>query len=663
MAERQGQFSLGWNPNGYASAAIVLGIIAFLAVNVYASIAFRSARLDLTEQGLYTLSDGTVDTLESLEEPIRLTFYFSEELVTDTPLLQTYGARVRSLLSEYVARSNGNLILEVIDPLPFTEAEDEAVAAGLGRVQVGSNFIFFGLVGTNSIDGREVIPFFVPDREEFLEYDLTQVVSRLNQTELPLLGIVTNLTLDTGPVGMGAIEQGAQAEPYFVYEQLVRNFQIEFLEQDFDEVPADIDVLMIAHPRELDDRTLYAIDQFVLRGGRALVFVDPYSEVSLTPGPTGQPVRGYTESSNLTPLLNAWGVNMDDEVIVADRGAGTPVPANFDPRRGEITYVGWLSLGPEYLNAVEPVTEPMIRGVNLGTVGALWSTDDATTDMIPLVVSSEDSMLIPVDEVRFTPDMDRLLRDFEPTPEPYVIAARVTGPVHTAFPDGQPPEEVEDAEEGDGADDTAEAAATEPNPDHLTESVRDINVIVMADSDIFDDRTYVATANMGGSIVREARLDNDAFILNSVDYLMGTNDLLSLRARAVSDRPFEVVQDLQRQAEARYLEEEQQLRQRLEEVNRRLLELRGQIRGSGSEVAPNLGQRRQQELNEFRRQQEETRQRLREVQRSLHADIENLGFRIKAINVALIPFLIALFAMGLVVGHRVQRARRLTGRG
>jgi len=658
------KITLGWKPAGYAAAAIGLGLVLFLAVNVFASIAFRAARLDMTQQHLYTLSQGTLETLSELEEPITLRFYFSESLIAESPSLQTYGARVRSLLGEYVAHAHGNLNLEVIDPEPYTESEDEADAAGLGRAQLGGDQVFFGLVGTNTIDGREVIPFFIPDREEFLEYDLTQLISRLNETRKPVLGIVTNLTLDTGPVDLGAVQQGVTPQPYYVYEELRDAFEIRFLEQDFDQVPNDVDVLMIAHPRALDDRTQYAIDQFVLKGGRALVFLDPYSEVSMVPGPSGLPARGATETSNLPRLLNAWGVDMDDSMIVADRANGAQVPANFDPRRGDVTYVAWLNLGPENVSANELVTEPLQRGINLGTAGHLEQVPGATTEMIPLVVSSTDSMLISTDEVRYQPDMDRLLREFEPTPQAYVIAARLTGPVQTAFPDG-PPADEEDTQTNEpqevSSPDT-ESAQEAAAADQVMQSDGPINVIVMADSDIFDDAIYVANVNMGGGTQRVSGRDNDAFILNAVDYLMGSNDLLSLRARAVSDRPFEVVENLRRQAEARFLEEEQQLQTRLDEVNQRLRELQGQVRGSGEDAAPDLNLRRQQELARFRQEQVDTRQRLREVQRSLRVDIEELGFWVKAINITAIPLLICLLAIGLILYHRMRRAERLRGR-
>jgi len=649
------KISLGWSPTGYAIACISLGLVLFLAVNLFASLGFRSARIDLTQERLFTLSQGTIDTLASLQEPITLKFYYSEGLLADRQRLQAYGTRVRNLLSEYVAHANGNLILEIIDPEPFTEQEDEAVAFGLARAQIGPDQIFFGLVGTNSIDGQEVVPFFVRDRDDFLEYDLTQIISRLNQTHRPVLGIVTNLPMDTGAVGFAAVEQGATAQPYFVYQQMQAAFEIQFLEQDFDEVPTSVDVLMVAHPRELDDRTLYAIDQFVLAGGRALIFVDPYSEVSLVPGPTGQPIQGATESSSLQPLLNAWGIETQEEMIVADRTAAAMVPADFDARRREMRYVAWLALGSEHSNTTEVVTESLQRGLNLSTVGALQRTAASTTEMFPLIISSRDSMLIPVDEVRYEPDMVRLLREFEPTDDSYVLAARLSGDVNTAFPDGQPAEQSV-------SDEIRNLETPDPVAAHLGRSIRPINVIVTADSDIFDDAIYVGQVDTGNGPQKVSGRDNDAFILNAIDFLMGSNNLMSLRARAISERPFVVVQDLRRAAEERFLEEEQILRTSLEEVDQRLRELRGQVRGMGRDAAPELNARRNQELARFQQQQVEIRQRLREVQRSLRSEIESLGFKVKALNTVLIPLMIALFAIGLAINARVSRARRLKGR-
>lgn len=677
MSKRDEQITLGWGPNGYAAAAITLGVILFLALNIFASITFRSARVDLTQQGLFTLSEGTRDTLARLEEPITLRFYYSEALLADHQSLSSYGTRVRSILEEYANHAGGNLRLEVIDPEPFSEEEDEAMALGLQPGEIGGEQVFFGLVATNTIDGQEVVPFFLPSRQEFLEYDLTQIISRLNETQRPVLGIVTNLPLDTGNVGFDAIQQGVPAQPYYVYQQLLASFEIDFLEQDFDAVPEDVDVLMIVHPRELDDQTLYAIDQFVMRGGRVLAFVDPYSEVAMRPGPTGQPLRGATESSNLSRLMSSWGVEMQDGVFVGDRATGELVPANFDPRRAEVTYVAWLTLGPEFMTATDPVTGPLQRGLNMGTVGALTPTEGATTTFLPLVTTSEESMLIPVEEVQYGADMDRLLREFVPAGEPFTVAARVTGEVQSAFPDGPPlSEEDGNAEDDSEAPAEGQAADTSDRPgaeaedqtqavaraNHLEASVGPISVIVVADTDLLDDTFYVQEQGYGGaSAGRVGILDNDALVLNAVDYLIGANDLLSLRARAIASRPFTVVDNLRRRAEERFLEAYERLQNELTVVEQRMRELRGQTRDQDIEVSPELDERRREELQQFQQRYWQIREEMRGIQRSLRTDIERLAFQIKAINIVLMPVIIALIALGLVVWHRMRRARRLRG--
>ncbi|PKQ04058.1 MAG: ABC transporter, partial [Alphaproteobacteria bacterium HGW-Alphaproteobacteria-11] len=270
--------------SAYRIVMLVLLAVLFLAVNLFSNIVFRSARIDLTENRLYTLSEGTNEVVAKIEEPITLRFFYSERLANDYPRIRTYAGHVRDLLQEIRNRSDGQLRLEVIEPEPFSEQEDLAMSLGLkGAPTAQGDIIYFGLVGTNSVDGLEAIPFFTDEREQYLEYDIARMIQNLSRPARPVLGIVTNLPLDTGTGGLMSAMRG-ESLPFMIYEELRDRFELEYLEQQFKAVPSKIDVLMVAHPRELDEATLYAVDQFVMRGGRVLAFIDPHSEVSLTAG-------------------------------------------------------------------------------------------------------------------------------------------------------------------------------------------------------------------------------------------------------------------------------------------------------------------------------------------------------------------------------------------
>lgn len=270
--------------SGTRIAMLVLLAVLFLAINLFSNVVFRSAQVDLTQNRLFTLSQGTENVLAKIDEPVTLKFFYSERLANEFPQIRTYAGRVRDLLQEMRDRSNGKLILEVIDPEPYSGDEDLAMSLGLkGARTTEGDIIYFGLVGTNLVDGIEQIPFFADERQQYLEYDVTRLVQNLNRPTKPTLGIVTNLPMDTGAGGLMEAMRG-ESKPYMIYEELRERFEIDFLEQNFVRVPKSVDVLLIAHPRALNDSTLYAIDQFVMRGGRVLVSIDPHSEVSLTSG-------------------------------------------------------------------------------------------------------------------------------------------------------------------------------------------------------------------------------------------------------------------------------------------------------------------------------------------------------------------------------------------
>jgi ABC-type uncharacterized transport system involved in gliding motility auxiliary subunit len=573
--------------------SISLGVILFFCVNIIASFLFRSVQLDLTETGQYTLSAGTDRILQSLDEPVILRFFFSEELATKIPQIRVYGNRIHDLLRSYASRADGKIRLETIDPAPFTKQEDMAIALGITAVPLdaGEN-LYMGLAGTNAIDGRQVIPFFAQERESFLEYDLTELIFKLNQSDKPKLGILSSLPLEVGLGGPMAAMQG-QARPFIIYDQLVDMFDVQNLEPDLEEISAEIDVLMIVHPTALAAPTLYAIDQFVLRGGRALVFVDPLSELAQAAagamGPMGQPT-GMPQSSSLVPLFQAWGIGFDDTMVVGDLERALRVQSSMPNGRPVTDYVVWLGINGEDVNH-DDLVSANLNNLNLGAVGNLVKRDDREIEFQPLIQSTPNSMLIESGTVAMSFNPDDLLMSFAATPEKYVIAVRLTGSIQTAFPDGPPPVEgddetdieienlvpdpegigeVEDAEvDEDTTEEVTEDDSDVPVEDteppegatedialpgsHLTQSIESVNMIVVADTDIFDDKFWVREQNFLGQRIVIPTADNATFITNAVENLMGSNDLISLRGRGRDDRPLTAVDRLRRQAEAQFL--------------------------------------------------------------------------------------------------------------
>lgn len=635
-----------------ATLALLAGL--FLAINLFSNIVFRSAQIDLTQNSLFTLSQGTENVLAKIDEPITLKFFYSESLATDFPQIRTYAGRVRDLLEEVRDRSNGKVVLEVVDPEPFSEQEDLAMSLGLkGARTTEGEVIYFGLVGTNLVDGIEAIPFFADARQQYLEYDVTRLIQNLSRPKKPVLGIVTNLAMDTGAGGLMEAMRG-QSQPFVIYQELQNRFTIEFLEQRFVKVPSDVDVLLIAHPRLLDDGTLYAIDQFVMRGGRVIAFVDPHSEVSLTAGPGGQPVQGHTEASNLEPLLATWGVAFDAGHVVGDRELAMRVQTGLDARRQTSDYVLWLAVPKGNLDQDDIVTANVDR-LNIGTVGSLAPAKGATTKFTPLFWSSDQSELYDLDYVKSGPTPDDLLNKFKPGNARHVIAARLSGPLKSAFTAAPAaPASVEDKSRTAGSAETPDA--------YRAMSDGDANLIVVADSDIFDDRFWVQVQRDGADRVAQPFADNAKFILSAIDNLMGSDDLISLRARERADRPFVVVDNLRREADRQFLAEQEQLKAKIAETEQRLAALQTDGASGGGAPDASSDPHAQEEVQRFRAELLESRKALRDVERNLRRNIERLASEVRFVNVALMPLLIAVLALALaVLRYRRRKARAARG--
>jgi ABC-type uncharacterized transport system involved in gliding motility auxiliary subunit len=631
-----------------SAGGLVVVAILFIAVNIIGNVGLSSARLDLTADKLFTLSEGTRSVLAKIEEPITLRLYYSDRLGKEIPQYGVYATRVREMLREYANAAPGKVRLEFIDPQPFSDEEDRAVAFGLQGVPVNQSgeLVYFGLAGTNSADKEETIPFIQPEREAFLEYDLTKLVYNLATTKKPAVGLLSYLPLQ------GEFRGPRQPpEPWAIYLQMQQFFDVKQIDRDSAEIPADIGVLVLVHPRELPEKTQYAVDQFVMRGGHLLVFVDPHAEGEMgRPGVAAQ--TGMT-GSNLPKLFSAWGLEMVDGKFAGDRGTARRVNAGTESRIQAVDYIAWLALRESNLNRSDILTNGTSL-IQMASAGILKPKDGATTTFTPLIQTSEQSAPVDVDSIKMMPNPVSLLADFKPQGQKLTLAARINGPVKTAFPDGPPPEPKPEAKpEGQDPQKPAEA---KPLPPQIKEAREPANIIVVADTDMLEDRFWARVQDFFGQRVAVPIAGNGDFIINAIDNLRGSNALISLRSRGQSARPFTLVQDLQRDAEQRFRAKEKELTQKLHDTEKKLSDLQSQSQDQSGGRAM-VSKQQQETVDQFRADLLATRKELRAVQQNLRSDIQTLEAWTKFINIALIPIIVAIVAV-LVGLARTRRRRR-----
>lgn len=611
-------------------AALLLLAVLFLALSVLNNAALRGVRLDLTENRLFTLSEGTRDLLAGIEEPINLYFFYSRDAAQGVQWLQPYARRVREMLQEFAAESDGRIRLTEIEPEPFTEAEDRAAAFGLQAVSLGagSDPLYFGLAGTNALDDTEVIPFFQPDREALLEYDLAKLVYSLATPERTVVGLLSTLPM-TGGFDPAS---GRASQPWVVTTQLRQLFDVRNLATDIAWVDDDVDLLVLVHPKDLSDATLYAIDQFVMGGGKLIVFLDPVSDAELPRDIGGASAALFQDrSSALEPLLGAWGIAADTEQVVLDETNALSV--NTTPGEPPVRHLAFLGIGPDGLADGDPVTAELDR-VNLATAGHVETKTDAGIEQVPLLTSSDNAALAPKDQLQFLPDPTALRDEFAPTGERYVLAARFRGALSSAYPDGPP-----------------ETARPPEGTAHRTATDGPANLIVVADTDLLTDRLWVQAQSFFGQRVFQAFAGNGALVVNAVDNMTGSSELIAVRSRGSFSRPFEHVEALRREADAEFLAQEQALERQLNETEQRLADLQS---SKGEDQLTIITPEQQAELERFQAEKLRIRKALRDVRRNLDRSIEDLGTTLKLINIGLVPLLIGVVAL-LVAFYRSRR--------
>jgi len=616
--------------------------LLFIGLTVLFNYALRGWRLDLTQNRLYTTAPGTERVLANIREPINLYFFFSQKAAVGIPDLNTYGTRVREFLQELASRSNGKLRLHVIDPQPFSEEEDRAAELGVRGVPLGGagGQFYFGLAGTNSTDGRAAIEFFDPKKEQFLEYDVVKLVYELANPKKPVVAWMSTLPMTGGfdP------RTGQMREPWMVYSDAQQLLDVRPLAQNATRIDPDVNVLVLVHPKELSPATQFAIDQYALQGGHILAFVDPLAESDPSGAEPGNPMAamGADKSSHLTPLLTAWGVKFNPDEVVADRGHALSVTL----RQGEqpVEHLGILGLDKSSFAASDVVTAGL-SNVNVATAGYLEPLTGAQACQPvkagqpcfePLLQSSADAEPLPTARFRMLFDPATLLDGFKPTGKRYAIGARVSGNVHSAFPGGPP------------AGVTLPAGQTA-----LKQSVKPLNLVVFADTDMLADFMWVREQNFFGERMTQAWASNGDLVDNALDNLAGSADLISVRGRATFQRPFDRVERLRRAADERLHAKEQELEAQLRDTESKLEALQSK-KDSGSALI--LTPEQEKEIEHFQTEKLRIRKELRAVRAGLNENIERLGTTLKIINIVLVPLIFAGLAL-LVWWWRRQRRR------
>ena len=630
---------------GRVVTVLALLLVLFVSINMIASAVLTSARLDLTEDRLYTLSPSTRALLGKVDETVTFRLYLSSALGQAAPRLGLYANRVRDLLREYESVSGGRVRLEVIDPEPFSDMEDRAEAAGLQAVTAGDGGenLYFGVVGTNTTDDVETIPFMRVDQEQFLEYELSRMLYSLSTPSPTVVGIISTLPTD-GTVRMSP--QGTQetVAPYVIRSRIGELFETRFLGRQVDEVPEEVTVLVVVHPYDATPRTRFAIDQYLLAGGKAVILVDPYSEAQ---GMQGQLLGTVLDGSALTGMFEAWGLEFGVGTVVGDKLSARKVLAQSSRRLVE--YVPWLELRGRNLNSASPLMSG-VELVSMASAGHFTVREDAPVTLTPLLTTSPGSTLFDAAKVQGFRDPERLLDEYSAVPgQRYVVAARVTGEVGTAFPDGLPP-----PPETDEDDPPAPAAQPWTRP-VLSRSVRPIDVVLFGDADLLADRFWVIMQDYVGGQIPVPTASNGILVLNTLEALSGSSTLLELRGRGSVGRPFEVLEGIQRTAERRFADKERELRATLEKTEQDLRALR--LRNP-EQAATVVSDRDRKQMENFQRKMLQLRAELREVRRSLNEDFERLEGWLWFFNIALAPMIVTAAAIVLAVWRAWRRRNR-----
>ena len=602
-------------PGQFLIASSLLLVALFLAANLLLYPLLRPARLDVTQNGLYTLSEETKTVLQSLDEPVELTFVYTRRVGQDYPMVRAYATRVRELLQSYQAVAGASLRIEEIDPQPFSEAEDEAVAAGIRAVETeGDDPLYFGVIGRNAIDEQRVLAFLAPEQEETLEYDLTRLIARLDRPDPAVIGVLS--TLD-GMQGNG------EEEGYALLREMAQSFSVVPIEPEFFSLPEEMDILLMVHPPELNDWQAWLIDQFILRQGRAVILVDPAAK---TMAGGRRRLSNVRTRSDLGRFSDVWGITLSQQAL-ADTETALAVQSTVqDGRSTVVRHPLFLSTPPANMSTDSILTAHLSRSVNFGAPGALELAEGSLMSREVLIRTGDAPSWIEPDEALKDLGVEQTLAIYEPFEGAKALAVRLHGTLVSAFPDGRPePQLPEDPVLAELARQEVEGAG-----EHLSSSEREAEVLILSDADMVDDGLYVDLQSSA------AFADNGALIMNALDMMSGDASLMDLRARASSRRTMTRVEAMRDEAQARFFDEQAQLETRLAEAQARLSELQAvgaSDRLFDDDVEAGLNAQERDELVQLRADVVQTRERLRAIERDFRREIDGLEAWLRFLNI------------------------------
>jgi ABC-type uncharacterized transport system involved in gliding motility auxiliary subunit len=597
-----------------ALTGIGIAIVAFLAVNALAQPLLRGARLDVTQDRLYTLSDGARAILKSVEDPVTLDLYYTEETGRRVPMVHTYSQRVREFLQEISGLAGGKLKVRFIDPQPFSEQEDAARAAGLSNLMADESggSVTFGLVGTNAVDRQEVIAFLDPQTESFLEYDVMRMILALATGEKSKIALVSALPLE----GRYNPQNPSQPPSNWLILDLMRQlFEVEMVSADATALPEGTDVLFLAHSKGLSEGLLRAIDAYALGGGNMLILLDPQCESDPSGAAASQFEPPPASYSDIGPLAAAWGLNWTHELFLGDRETGIYMPSGGSRGGQRVQFIFYHQVSTEHGQiATDDPLMVSLEAILLAVPGVLETLPEAKTRLVPLLHSTKDAMLIETSRLEFLPDPGELLKEFVPDQREHVMAARLEGTLTSAFP----------GEDGVAAEGPAGG------------------IVLVSDADFLADRFWVDARFVSMGRPPMPVMDNGSFVLNVLEALAGSKELMSLRGRGTHTRPFARVEELRRVADERYLAEQEALQAQISASEGRLQDLLGQGADGELILTPEI----EQEVEALNGQIFDARKQLRAVQFNLRRDIDGLGREVTLLNVAGVPLAVALLVLG-----------------